>query len=100
MKLLRFGFPKSASLRKRHAGRRKLAFDRLEDRCLLAVTYTTPPAFEPVVEMVYGRAGDIWFARQMDANSTDSTSDVTLTEFGVRCSGAAALDVEGDANDN
>src|SRR5438132_10924308 len=106
MTFLSFGVTKSASLRKRK-GRRSLcrtgqkpAFDRLEDRCLLAVTYTTPPAFEPVVEMVYGPAGDIWFARQMDTNITHITSDGTLTEFGVLASGAQPVNLEVDANDN
>jgi hypothetical protein len=94
----------SSALRKRPSRRsrtmrRQLAFDRLEDRCLPSVTYTTPAAFTPVAEMVYGPAGDIWFSRLQDLSITRIASDGTLTEFGTPAT-AQPVNLEVDANDN
>src|SRR5207253_2955084 len=76
----------------------KPAFDVLEDRCLLATTYTTPPAFTPVAEMVYGPAGDIWFSRVEDLSITRIASDGTITEFGTPAT-AQPIGLEVDSSD-
>src|SRR2546428_533036 len=101
---LSFAFPKFSALRKRQSRRSRTlrhqpAFDRLEDRCLLSTTYTTPPAFFPVAEMVYGPAGDFWSTRVKDLSIPRIASDGTLTEFGTQ-SRAKPLRLEVDANDN
>ena len=105
MTLVPFGFARSATPRKRQGrsprkAAHKPTFDRLEDRCLLAVTYTTPPAFDPVAEMVYGPAGDIWFSRVQDLSITRIASDGTIQEYGVLASVAQPVNLEVDANDN
>src|SRR6266446_5863428 len=79
---------KSSALRNRQTRRSPTprhhpAFERLEDRCLLT-TYTAPPAFTPVVEMIYGPAGDLWFSRLNDNRSiTRFAADGTLSQFGI-----------------
>src|SRR6266852_335026 len=105
MTLIRFGFARSASPRKRQGGKpptlkHKLAFDRLEDRCLPATTYTTPAALSPVIEMVYGPAGDIWFSRFLDDSITRIASDGTIAQFGIAANGGQPTRLEVDANDN
>src|SRR5437660_921809 len=102
---LSFGFPKSSALRKRQSRRLSMlrhqpAFDRLEDRCLLATTYTTPVSFFPVNEMAYGPAGDIWFSRLQDDSITRIASDGTISEFGISPLGGQPTRLEVDANDN
>src|SRR5437879_6906696 len=94
---------KSSNLRKRENRRSRTlryrpAIDRLEDRCLLT-SYTTPPAFTPAAEVVYGPAGDVWFSRTQDLSITRIASDGTLSEFGVN-STAQPVGLEVDAADN
>src|SRR5205807_10543840 len=105
MTLLPFGFARSASPRKgqrRSSPKtaRQLGFDRLEDRCLLATTYTMPAALSPIIEMVYGPAGDIWCSRFLDDSITRIASDGTIAEFGIAPNGGQPTRLEVDANDN
>src|SRR5438270_593899 len=92
MTILPFRFARSAAPRKRRqrsspkAGH-KPTFDRLEERCLLAVTYTTPPSLAPVVEMVYGPAS--FYPLPTEAPGT-------LNLYGIR-PGSVAIDARGDA---
>src|SRR6266478_7283162 len=92
--------PRMLRGRRFQALRHQPAFERLEDRCLLAVTYTTPTSFDPVSEMVYGPVGDIWFSRIQDLSITRIASDGTLTEYNVLASRAQPVNLEVDANDN
>src|SRR2546422_27297 len=52
---LSLGFPRLSGPRRAQSGhmrtlRHQLAFDRLEERCLLATTYTMPPAAFPIAD--------------------------------------------------
>jgi streptogramin lyase len=99
-----FGSTKPAETRKRRrrrsrAPRQRPGFELLEDRCLLT-TYTTPTSFGPVIEMVYGPVGDIWFSRLQDLSITRIAGDGTLSEYGLPPTRAQPVNLEVDAADN
>src|ERR1051326_2254386 len=78
--------------------RHKPSFDCLEERCVLT-TYTLPLASFPIVEMVYGPAGDVGFSGLGDLSISRMASKGSVTEVGLPTLTAQPVNLEVDASD-